>query len=139
MISSDTVITQDNKAGIEILRLAMDGEEGRMEASFHLEQDTRKVHIYPEKLNEWGNCITGLTIQSVALQDRDNYFLAVICMGASIFLAVFWCFCPDEKRKEYGILLPLVDWPVFRFCQHICWAVVIFGFILRGLRGFIKA
>lgn len=29
-ISSDTVVTPDNKAGIEILRLVLDGEEGSL-------------------------------------------------------------------------------------------------------------
>ncbi len=105
VVSSDTVVTSDNKAGIEILRLALDGEEGSMAAAFHLEQDTRKLHIYPEKPNEEGNCITKLTVQSVALQDRDNFFLSLLCMAAALLLAVCRCVLSEEKRKEYGILL----------------------------------
>lgn len=107
VISSDTVITEDNKVGMEFLRLAVDGEKGSMKASFHLDQDTRKIHIYPEKLNELGNCITGMTVQSVALQDRDNYFLAMLCVAAVVFLLLLKKYYSDKNIREAGSVLAI--------------------------------
>lgn len=107
VISSDTVITEDNKVGVEFLRLAIDGEKGSMKASFHLDQDTRKIHIYPEKLNELGNCITDMTVQSVVLQDRDNYFLSMLCVASAVFLLLLKKYYSNKNIREYGLVLAI--------------------------------
>lgn len=107
VISSDTVITEYNKAGMEFLRLAIDSEKGSMKASFHLDQDTRKIHIYPEKLNELGNCITAMTVQSVALQDRDNYFLSMLCVASAVFLLLLKKYYSDKNIRESGLVLAI--------------------------------
>lgn len=102
---SDYVITEDNEPGKVYLDMEVDSDKNYADTTLHLDDDVRGLHIFLDKDEEDSNSITKLTIQSVGLINRDNYFLGMLCIAAAIVTALCGLYCSKSKCIEYSILL----------------------------------
>jgi hypothetical protein len=102
IVSSQALVDEQNRQGVVFAEAEFPEEEGNMSVSFHLEEGTESVMVSSD-VGEGAAVFDQITLQSVGLLDRDNYFLG----GVFILLAVILFFC-GQKLLCAGSRIPLL-------------------------------
>ena len=107
IIYSDKLIDENNHPGAELMRVKVGSAAGRKDVTLSLEQDVADVKFKSAQDTEDTAYITYVGIQSVQLQNRDNYLLLLLCvLGACLTLLLGW-FVPVEKYSVPAMLVLL--------------------------------
>lgn len=105
LIYSDALTDAHNQPGVIFQNINVGTESGKHHTTLELAQDTRNVYLKTSQDIGEQFYISRVTLQSVQLQDKDNYFLSLGCiLGAAIVLLLGWYASP-ARYKVPGMLV----------------------------------
>jgi len=101
-ISSQALVDEQNRQGVILAEEAFPETAGVISLAFHLEQGTRDI-VVSHDAGEGLPVFDQITLQSIQLLDRDNYFL-----GGCMILSAVFVFFFGRKCKEPAFRIPLL-------------------------------
>ncbi len=107
IIYSEELIDEKNQSGVEFLRIDVGKSAGKERVTLKLEQDTYHVKLKTMQDEDDKYYISKVALQSVSLQNRDNYLLGFLCvLGAVLTLLLGW-YVPVKKYAEPAMLIAM--------------------------------
>lgn len=107
IIYSDDLISDENVPGVELVREKIGKSAGAYRIALELEEDTYNVNLRTACDGEGKNYITGVALQSVQLQNKDNYLVAALCGVLAVLVLLLGWYVPVEKYAEPAVLIVL--------------------------------
>ena len=105
IIYSDAMTDSQNQPGVTFQSIAVGTVSGKLHTTLQLDQNTRNVYLKTSLDTEEQFYITQVSLHSVELQDKDNYFLSMLCiLGAAGTLLLGWYTLPSRYLTP-GMLL----------------------------------
>ena len=105
LIYSNAMTDSHNQPGVIFQSIDVGTSSGMQHTTLELEQDTRNVYLKTAQDVGEQFYISRVTLQSVQLQAKDNYFLSLSCiLGAAAILLLGWYVAP-ARCKAPGILI----------------------------------
>lgn len=107
IVYSQDLVSEDNLPGVELLRVDIGKSEGNHRVTLVLEQDTYNVNLRTAQDGEGAEYIEVVSLQSVQLQNKDNYLMSLLCVLCAVGTLLLGWYVPVEKYKEPLLLVCL--------------------------------
>ena len=101
---SDEMLNENNELGKEFLRIDVGTTGGNYRGQLFLDEDVHGFAIRTEMDDEEEYYLKGISIQSVQLENRDHYLLAMTCLLGA-FLTFYLGLCVPTKMYIEPVML----------------------------------
>lgn len=107
IVYTENLTNEKNQPEVEFLRLDAGKEGGKISTTLKLDRDTYGVNLKTASDRQGKDYISRVAIQSVQLQNRDNYLLGLIFILGALLILLLGMYVPLEKYAEPAMLIVL--------------------------------